>query len=71
MTEKLFTGTLSIKPNQNYLTSGPDISTIYVHGWNLGHVIKIHINSGEKLIQACEKPYIRACEKPYTGLVRN
>ena len=26
-------------------------------GGNLGHVIKIHINSGEKLIQACEKPY--------------
>ena len=37
-------------------------------GGNLGHVIKTHINSGEKLIQACEKPYIQACEKPYTGL---
>ena len=37
-------------------------------GGILCYVIKIHINSGEKLIQACEKPYIRACEKPYTGL---
>ena len=36
---------------------GKDFSTIYVHGGNLGHVFKIHINSGEKLIQACEKPY--------------
>ena len=57
--------------NRTSGSDGKDFSTIYVHGGgggNLGHVIKIHINSGEKLIQACEKPYIQACEKPYTGL---